>query len=786
MPEPLEFDYDERKTIGDMVYAKYESYVDARNEWNEDHLTYDLMYRGKVAEFRPREGPWPNAANLHVQAPYWLCQALNARFMVSVWNQNPQVVGEWEEKDDQETAVRAARLCEWDLQPKRMNARELWGRSSMIRLVHGFSGIYVSYVHDKYRYPSIITTDEQEPVIIDGIVQTDDSTGRPVMQPKGEERVYIEGTRYQGPTMYPLEWDDIIAPIGCMNLQPNSGKNPGGANDVILRMWEHLSLMEDKFDDDIYPYLFEEKGRDLDFWETNYPSQEKSEAHPTNNERERAQDRMDGMNRTYAEQYNREGMVNPIFEMLTYFGPWMIQDDVTGEERREECVFFVERHNRVYVGGYRLSDVIWTGRRPLVELHYQPVSNRLYSMGVCEIVEHLSEELDTLHNMRLDVGQATNLPWYFYKSTSSHNPDEVQLRPMKGVPIDDASSITFPRFQNVTAFYEKEEMLLMSLIERVFGITDLFLGISPTTGGAARHATGFLGVQQEGAARMSEIIDGDARAFSMLCNIIYDLEYQYGPDSRQFRLFGEGDNEMEFSRDELWFKRTYDFRLGANQGQMSQQFKAQQAQAVMAQAMQSPLTQQDPGRIWEAEARYYRSIDLSNQELEGLIGPKDAVAGASPKSQDEENADMTQGLYGPGVPSPVHPSDNDMEHLTDIREHRQSPIFEEIYSDNYALALSKHETAHREQMARKQQQQQMMQAGFTQTPEGPAPGGGSGASPEARAAGQLQPGGASPSAGATYQTQTAGSNGQGGGPPGFLTQGRQRKRRLLRRNEPAW
>lgn len=34
--------------------------------------------------------------------------------------------------------------------------------------------------------------------------------------------------------------------------------------------------------------------------------------------------------------------------------------------------------------------------------------------------------------------------------------------------------------QNVTSFYHQEEQLLYSLVERVLGITDLFLGVSPT------------------------------------------------------------------------------------------------------------------------------------------------------------------------------------------------------------------------------------------------------------------------------------------------------------------
>lgn len=148
-----------------------------------------------------------------------------------------------------------------------------------------------------------------------------------------------------------------------------------------------------------------------------------------------------------------------------------------------------------------------------MELHYHRVPGRLYSMGVMEIGKHLSAELDTIHNMRVDVGFATNLPFFFYRTSSAFDPNDIELIPLKGIPVDNIGDVQFPQMQNVTSFYHQEEQLLYSLIERVFGVTDLFLGVSPTQGAAARHATGFVGTQQEALSRMSEILQQDADSF---------------------------------------------------------------------------------------------------------------------------------------------------------------------------------------------------------------------------------------------------------------------------------
>lgn len=726
-PDPIDFGTEDAEAIGEMVHGLYEDYGVARESAESRHLKYDQMFRGQVEEFSSRSQPWDGASNLHVQMPYWLVDSINARMVHTIWNQNPLVQAMPEEDDDEEKAADVSHLLEWHLQPKRMNARERWSRASKIRLIHGSSVQLMSYVEDKYTYRIADPDAEPEEEMVTNPVTNEpllDEYGLPIMRPKAPMGKIVQGTRYHGPVIHPLEWDEVYTTVDAMNLQPKRPGNPGGADWVIVRQYELLSLMKAKAQsgDGSYYMMFED-GRDDEWWLDNMPDQIRTgdtRSGGQNNERVRNQDLMEGTNRSAANARTDIERRNPEFEILTYFGPYKHPE--TGKE--EEMVIFVCNRPRVVLGAFLLSDLIWTGERPLVEMHYQTVSNRFWSMGVCEICEHLSEEIDTLHNMRVDVGQATNLPWFFVRASSYVKPSEIELRPLAMIPVDDPRAIVAPQTQNVTSFYYQEEQLLLTLVERVMGVTDLFLGVNAQGGAAARHATGFLGTQQEAEARMSEPLSQDAESFAQMCRLMYAMEMQYGPQYRSFRLKGDESSVLRknLTRDDLWLSGNYDFRLGANVGMFSQHNRFQRAQNAFQVAANSPLTNQNMARRWEIEAEQYKSMGYRKNEYEKFIGTKASLGMGTPKSQAEENAQMAQYAFGAGVPASVHPEDDDQKHIDSINAFIESPEYAALGYPNRDALLT-HASNHYQAMAQKQQQamqqQQQMMAQQQGGPQGP-------------------------------------------------------------------
>jgi len=699
-PDPLVLKEEERKQIEETIETLYRNSIESRESWKKRHEDYDLMFRGALDARGPESGPWPDSSNLHVQMPYWLIDAYATRLTSGLFSQTPLVSGHYTEDDDEEVARNAADLVKWHFEPRRMNARNAWHRLSKTRCIHGRAVGSVPWAKDQIRYRVSGSKDYERD---ENDLILEDADGKPKFV-EGEPQYKFQ-TTHDGPLLVPHEWEDIIEPFEGSNLQPVSQHNPHGADWLGIRSWEPLSLIWQK---KASTYTYIEDAEPKEEWIEQMPSQDRSggQISAQNQTPARLRDRIEGRNRD-RQQIARSprARANPEFETLMWFMPWEVKGPDGPEEI--ECVFFYLVEPKRLIGGFPLSDLQWMGRRPLIELDFQTVGNRRLSMGICEIVGDLSSELDTIHNMRMDVGFATNMPFFFYRATSTINPERIVLRPGKGIPVDDVRDIQFPQMQNVTSFYHQEEQLLYSLVERVLGVTDLFLGVSPTKGAAARHATGFVGTQQEAMASTEEIMAGDAKAFSDLAHLVYEAEIQYGPDERIMRLQGrEGPLTQTLSRSELWFRGEYDLTLGANHGLYSSMMRQQQAQILQQQLQVSPLINQDPGRRWEAERFIFNAYGFPNPEQ--FIGPREAVSSGVPKDAPEENGEMDQHVYGIGQPAPVHPSDNDGEHLRIHMEHINSQGFISMGKPNLTAHLQ-HIQMTQAQMVQKQQAQQQAQ-----------------------------------------------------------------------------
>lgn len=266
-----------------------------------------------------------------------------------------------------------------------------------------------------------------------------------------------------------------------------------------------------------------------------------------------------------------------------------------------------------------------------------------------------------------------------------------------------------------------------------------------------------MGQKQEAEARLSSVLAQDARSFSFMCGLVHDLEIQYGPQFRSFRLFGgEGPTKGQLSRNDLWFRGNYDFSLGANVGMFSQQNRHERAQAAFAVAQNSPLTQQDMGRRWEMEHEVYISMGYTEADVRKFIGPKDAVSAGTAVPQDEENAQIIQGKK-----VSIHPSDNDEEHIEEINDLLESPTYEQLGRPK-EIEMREHRARHQNAITQKMRQQQEAQAQAMQSPEQPQGGTQGGADTQARAQAQVQPSGVAQSMGNMMMGE---QNGQPQGPP---------------------
>ena len=132
-PELLNLSKGDKEQLAQTIHDLYQSQVQERTAFSEQHDLYDQMFRGSLDTHR--SGPWEGSANLHVQMPFWLVDSIGTRLTSAIWGQTPLVAGEAYEDDDEESFRHAAGLVSWHL--RRMNARADWNTISRMRCIHG-------------------------------------------------------------------------------------------------------------------------------------------------------------------------------------------------------------------------------------------------------------------------------------------------------------------------------------------------------------------------------------------------------------------------------------------------------------------------------------------------------------------------------------------------------------------------------------------------------------------------------------------------------------------------
>lgn len=81
--------------------------------------------------------------------------------------------------------------------------------------------------------------------------------------------------------------------------------------------------------------------------------------------------------------------------------------DVDGDGLDEEIIVYYHRPSRRILR--RKFNNFYGGERPWTLCHYKKIPHRMYGEGVAEMLEHLQEEISTIHNQRIDNATIANL-----------------------------------------------------------------------------------------------------------------------------------------------------------------------------------------------------------------------------------------------------------------------------------------------------------------------------------------------------------------------------------------
>lgn len=270
------------------------------------------------------------------------------------------------------------------------------------------------------------------------------------------------------------------------------------------------------------------------------------------------------------------------FEVLEDYRRWEIDGDV-----HEIIAWFPKDLPGKILGWDFLSNVYAHGRRPIRVGRVHPIPFRFYGLSLAEIVKGLQDEINAIHNQRVDYATVQNLPFYFYRGSATVPPQQQALKPGAGVPIDNPQQdVLFPKWQGNPAWGSQEEATLQQYFERLIGLTDIALGRQPNRVGATRTAKGTQTLLGESGLRFKVILQGFQRFWIGVFSDILALDQEYLPPSKEFRVTGKRPTVLRI-KDRTVLAGQYNLRLASTAETMDRQTLRQDA-SVIVQALMNP------------------------------------------------------------------------------------------------------------------------------------------------------------------------------------------------------
>jgi len=216
------------------------------------------------------------------------------------------------------------------------------------------------------------------------------------------------------------------------------------------------------------------------------------------------------------EPYEREGVdlerhgVTPddvnIYDIYECYLFW----DVDGDGVPEDVIVWIEPESGVILRE-EFNDL---GRRPFVRIPYFNVPHQLYGIGVGWMCEHLQDEIDALHNMRIDGTHLSMLQMYATRRGSGIGPNE-EFRPLKNLQVDDPRSDIVPfKFPDIGPSTIQAEMITKEYSDRVTGATDYMMGVESKNIGTKATATGTMFLAEQSSRVFLAVEDSVVHGYS--------------------------------------------------------------------------------------------------------------------------------------------------------------------------------------------------------------------------------------------------------------------------------
>ena len=284
-----------------------------------------------------------------------------------------------------------------------------------------------------------------------------------------------------------------------------------------------------------------------------------------------------------------------------------LQYDADGSGINSEIVVWINPDTRQILRATYLYRIMPCGYRPFVKIDFHKRFGSTYGVGLVELLYSLGKEIDAMHNMRVDVGIISSLPFGFYRPTSQTPEEKISFEPGTLIPLDNPhEDVMFPNLGNRTSFGFQEEAALMNQVERLTSVSDLSLGIIGAQG-ATRTATGTRAILGEANANLDIFLRRLNQGWKQVLKYLWgNIQHKVDP-SFVFRVTGEDGRSVWRQATPESLKGQYDFELEGNSSNSNKQVRLEVAN-MLVQVTSNPIDLQlgivSPSERYEALRRF--------------------------------------------------------------------------------------------------------------------------------------------------------------------------------------
>lgn len=622
-----------------------------RQEWLHRHRKYLSQWDDFVTS--NREGPWKGSSNFHLPLTMQMVKALQARMRQAMLAVRPWWMIMPLEKLDRERV-------------KKIDVVMRWAMNNYVNEFKGIESLVDDWTMDfvtvgwgvvKRRWSvkqrKAIVFEE----VMDSVAELANAKENDDIEVVGKEVEKLI-TYFDGPMIETVAHEDIFFP-GAMNDVSDLNEPVCICEDFRLDKSElKLRAETGLYDKDAVERVIEKgmsrgpKNKDAD-------------------EVKRTQDRYQGVKTVDADAGVDEA----------HMSQFSFRYDVDNDGIAEEMVASVDLTTNEIVRLTYLDRITKTGKRGYHKADLIRRPRRSYSLGLVELLYPLNKEMDAMHNMRVDFGTLTNVPFFFFRSTSDLDRNSFNIEPGKGIPVDDPQNdVVIPKFGNSTAWGQQEEQSLSQWAEKLTSLTSLNLGLPTQTVGSSRTASGTSMLLNESNLNVDVMLSRFKIAYSdMLKGLLADLQERL-PDDVQVRVLGAtGDQEFDSEGMPKMLEPTrqdiagrVDFLMMANSQNSNRELEKQNAM-LQVQMLLNPVLLNTgivgPGEIYNNFKNLLEKHGA--QAIDELLKKPENVM--TPLSTRDEIAAITQGM----VPVIVMNDPNHQKKINTIQAFVRTDEFKE-------------------------------------------------------------------------------------------------------------